>query len=79
MYQFIAGFMCGVYLGTRYDLEIYVCAVENKMASLASDLDKRKKTNKEETVVPQQPDVVDEVESNQGLLNRFFSTGKKSP
>ncbi len=79
MYQFVAGFMCGVYLGTRYDLEVYVNAVEHKVASLATDLDKRKKTQPIEEPVALQTEPKEEQQEDSGFINRFFSVGKKSP
>lgn len=71
MYQFLAGFMCGVYLGTRYDLETYVIAVETRVSSLAHDLEKRRKAGADKQE--------EQSKETGGFVARIFGSEKKSP
>ena len=75
MYYFVAGFFCGVYVGTRYDLEPYVHTVEERFASFAADMHERKRKREAEA---KQEEVATLPETLKASLNSFFSSEKKS-
>ena len=72
MYYFVAGFVCGVYVGTRYDLEPYVLSVEERFVSFAEDMQKRKRERENQSDASST--YSDSVASS---IRSFFSSEKK--
>ena len=71
MYQFLMGFACGIYLGTRYDLEPYVTTLEQKISGFAKDLEAKRNEKATKEKVQEKP--VSLIDSVSG----FFSSEKK--
>ena len=70
------GFMCGVYLGTRYDLEPYVNKIELSISKIANDLEKKRKAKEQPQDIKEVEDV--HVQSDSSVLSWFFNGEKKS-
>lgn len=41
MYQYLIGFACGIYIGTRYDMKPYVDSTEKSMKEFLNNIKKR--------------------------------------
>ena len=48
MYQYVTGFVVGVYVGTRYDLSPYVNSTETGIRRFFKEIEKTKKRKEEE-------------------------------